>query len=249
MASSGSAAKGDRSEAIVTPLDRALQVLEDVAANGQTEFHRALAGETVARITAGDVWIGNVSDARGDDLWHMCMDFMPTQCGDRPMDNHWEGSAAMRETIFAELDGYQWGNRLYFSLEDDSDPRRLASTLVHEVNHVLNRSECSYYRDFGSHEVDPTLAFVEEFRAFFAECWLEHGAKATPASCREQSLQALEDREYDMAPDFESYMPGELNPLEQIAEELITPRFWEEGSFGYLAPTLDNWPEDFEPCD
>jgi hypothetical protein len=39
----------------------------------------------------------------------------------------------------------------------------LAATLVHEVNHVINRSEVGYYDDL------PTSAFLHEYRAFHAE--------------------------------------------------------------------------------
>jgi hypothetical protein len=245
----GHAAKGDRGDEGLTLFERAINVLVDVAENGETDLQRALARETVARIAAGDVWIGPVDQARGLDLWHMCMDMTPDQCGDRPLDREWAGTEDMRVVIVEGLDGYQWGNRLYFTLSDDMDPRALAATLVHEVNHVLNRSECSYYRNFDNHEVDQTFAFLEEFRAFYAECWLKTGAKATVTRCREQAMKSLVDLEYNMTPNFDEIMPGELNPLEQISEELVEPRFWETGSFGYLVPTEDNWPEDFEPCD
>jgi hypothetical protein len=242
-------AKGDRGEEGLTPYERAIAVLVDVAENGETEIQRALAAETVARIEAEDVLVARVEDARGEDLWHMCMDLMPETCGPRPADGEWSGTEKMRAAIVADLDGYQWGNRLYFTLSDDLDPRAFAATLVHEVNHVLNRSECSYYRDFDSHMVDQTRAFMEEFRAFYAECWLEKGAQATVDGCREQAVHTLTDLEYDMTPDFEELMPGEFHPLEQISEELIESRFWEEGSFGYLVPSQQNWPEDFTPCD
>jgi hypothetical protein len=244
----GAAGKGDHGDAL-TPLERALLVLEDIAENGESEIQRALAGETVARIADRDVWIGSMKQARGVDLWHMCKDLMPNECGDRPEESTWTGSKEIREAIAAELDGYQWGNRLYFAFSDKTEPRDLASTLVHEVNHVLNRSECSYYKDFDTHQIHETYAFVEEFRAFFSECWLADGKGATVARCRNYAVETMEEREYDMTPDFEEFMPGELNPLEQMSEELVEARFWEDGSFGYLIPTMDNWPEDFEPCD
>ena len=247
--SNGSTAKGDRGDDGATPFEAALLVLKDLAENGETQLQRDLAEETIARVEAGDVWIGPVSDARGVDLWHMCKDVVPTECGDRPMDDEWAATPEILEAIVADLDGYQWGNRLYFTVAEDTDPRTLASTLVHEVNHVLNRSECHYYKDFDTHEVDQTSAYLEEFRAFYAECWLNQGAKATVDSCREQAAQTMQDLEYGMTPDFETYMPGELNPLEQIAEELVEYRFWVEGSFGYLVPSWFQWPEDFEPCD
>jgi hypothetical protein len=60
-----------------------------------------------------------------------------------------------------ELDGYMWQNRIYVSRGQTA--RRLAATLVHEVNHVINRSEVGYYDDL------PTSAFLHEVRAFHAE--------------------------------------------------------------------------------
>ncbi len=247
--SRGNTAKGDRGDDGATPLDQALLLLKDLAENGETELQRALAEETVARIEDGDVWIGPVSDARGVDLWHMCKDIVPDECGDRPTDEDWRATPAIQEAIEADLDGYQWGNRLYFTGSDETDPRKLAATLVHEVNHVLNRSECYYYDDYETHEVDQTGAFLEEFRAFYVECWLNRGAKATPEACREHAVKTMDELEYGLTPDFETLMPGELNPLEQIAEELVESRFWMEGSFGYLIPSWFQWPEDFEPCD
>ena len=63
--------------------------------------------------------------------------------------------------LTAELDGYMWSSRIYVSR--GQPPLRLAATLVHEVNHVLNRSEVGYYDDL------PTSAFLHEYRAFHAE--------------------------------------------------------------------------------
>ena len=64
-------------------------------------------------------------------------------------------------TIESELDGYMWSNRIYVSRGQTAE--RLAATLIHEVNHVLNRSEVGYYDDL------PTSAFIHEYRAFYAE--------------------------------------------------------------------------------
>jgi hypothetical protein len=60
-----------------------------------------------------------------------------------------------------ELDGYMWGNRIYVSRGQTA--QSLAATLVHEVNHVINRSEVGYYDDL------PTSAFLHEYRAFHVE--------------------------------------------------------------------------------
>jgi hypothetical protein len=60
-----------------------------------------------------------------------------------------------------ELDGYMWSNRIYVAR--GMPTRRLAATLVHEVNHVINQSEVGYWDDL------PDSAFVHEYRAFHAE--------------------------------------------------------------------------------
>lgn len=73
---------------------------------------------------------------------------------------HVRGSDATA-AIEAALDGYMWSNRIYVAR--GMTTQRLAATLVHEVNHVLNRSEVGYYDDL------PTSAFLHEYRSFYAE--------------------------------------------------------------------------------
>lgn len=83
-------------------------------------------------------------------------------------------------SILADLAGYMWGNRIYVVLGATTES--LAATLVHEVNHVLNRSDENYYlpldREVSDAErlqilndlqVDDGTAFVEEYRAFYLE--------------------------------------------------------------------------------
>jgi hypothetical protein len=60
-----------------------------------------------------------------------------------------------------ELDGYMWSNRIYVA--NGQPARRLAATLIHEVNHVINRSEVGYYEDL------PTSGLIHELRAFHVE--------------------------------------------------------------------------------
>jgi hypothetical protein len=64
-----------------------------------------------------------------------------------------------------EVDGYMWSNRVYVAR--GMPVARLAATLVHEVNHVINRSEVGYWDDF------PTSAFVHEYRAFHTEAMFD----------------------------------------------------------------------------
>ena len=77
---------------------------------------------------------------------------------------HDRGSPAAR-TLTAELDGYMWSNRIYVSRGQTA--KALASTLVHETNHVINRSEVGYYDDL------PSSAFLHEYRAFHAEAMFD----------------------------------------------------------------------------
>lgn len=77
-------------------------------------------------------------------------------------------NGALARTLAAELDGYMWSNRIYVSRGQTTV--RLAATLVHEVNHVINRSEVGYWDDL------PTSAFRHEYRAFYAEAMFDPDA-------------------------------------------------------------------------
>jgi hypothetical protein len=72
-----------------------------------------------------------------------------------------DAERARAEGSLDELDGYMWSNRIYVSRGQTT--ALLAATLVHEVNHVINRSEVGYWDDL------PTSAFLHEYRAFHAE--------------------------------------------------------------------------------
>jgi hypothetical protein len=63
--------------------------------------------------------------------------------------------------IEEQIDGYMWGDRVYVAR--GLDATRLAATLIHEVNHVINRSDVGYFDDL------PVSAFRHEYRAFHAE--------------------------------------------------------------------------------
>jgi hypothetical protein len=71
-------------------------------------------------------------------------------------------------TLAEHLDGYMWSNRIYVSKGQTAIS--LAATLVHEVNHVINRSEVGYYDDL------PTSAFLHEYRAFHTETLIDPAA-------------------------------------------------------------------------
>ena len=130
----------------------------DLLAAHETQIGRL----TYESIVAGRVKIDGFSDLT-------CWDFTRVQ---RDLEGSVELDASdyerLREArspvvraIHDELDGYQWGDRIYVSRGMRAEA--LAATLVHEVNHVLNRSEVGYYDDL------PTSAFLHEYRAFYAE--------------------------------------------------------------------------------
>ncbi|MBN2360036.1 MAG: hypothetical protein JXR83_11340 [Deltaproteobacteria bacterium] len=84
--------------------------------------------------------------------------------------------------ITASVDGYMWDDRLYVS--PGQTPDALATTLVHEVNHIINRSEENYRSAAG--------IFVEEYRAYYAE-QLFRGIEMTRARCRALKEQVIRD--------------------------------------------------------
>ena len=115
-----------------------------------------LAQLTYTSISAGYVRIDELADLTCPDFERVRADL--PDAGLEPEDR---GTLAAKRTIEAELDGYMWSNRIYVARGQTA--QRLAATLIHEVNHVLNRSEVGYYDDL------PSSAFLHEYRAFYAE--------------------------------------------------------------------------------
>jgi len=212
---------------------RALVKIDRVAHTADNPVRRAIATETLARIEKGDVLLGSIEAARGIDRWHMCKDENEKACdGAMPAadDRTWTGDAALEKKLETDLDGYQWGNRIYFTLSSATDLDILAGTLIHETNHVSNRSECSYYRIIDQHVVDPDRAYVEEFRAFFAECiYNDHG---DVAKCGEYADGRVADYDFHAKHD----PPSEL--ADRIAKEKA----------GRLVPEKSGWPASFDAC-
>lgn len=222
---------------------RALVKLDRVSREAETPLRRNLAKETLARIEGGDVLLGSIEASRGIDRWHMCKDEQMEGCdGPSPPSDDWRGSAALAKKLKADLAGYQWGNRIYFSLDASTDIDELAVTLVHEVVHVLNRSECSYYRVIEAHEVEPDLAYVEEFRSFVSECYFRD-EPVTVAGCTESAAGRVGEYGFDAKL---SNVPGgdkeKLTTLILAAEDGATPRF------GRLVPRKRDWPSRFDAC-
>lgn len=91
------------------------------------------------------------------------------------------GDAAFR-AITRSINGYMWDDRIY--LAGGLKPKELASTIVHEVNHVLNRSEEHYRSD--------RQILVEEYRAFYSERMFAKQA-LTPMACRALKERVIAD--------------------------------------------------------
>lgn len=132
------------------------EALDKLAAEGSE-----LARETVKSIASGKVRLDELSDLTCADFERVRKDL--PDLGLTPADYALlkRRGSEVTAAIAGEIDGYMWSNRIYVSR--GQDPQRLAATLVHEVNHVINRSEVGYYDDL------PTSAFLHEYRAFHAE--------------------------------------------------------------------------------
>jgi hypothetical protein len=120
----------------------------------------------IARLTARSIRAGRVKIDELVDL--TCWDFerarqelTSVELAAEDWQRLRERGSDVAEALTAELDGYMWSDRIYVSRGQTT--RRLAATLVHEVNHVINHSEEGYWDDY------PTSAFLHEYRAFHAE--------------------------------------------------------------------------------
>jgi hypothetical protein len=116
---------------------------------------------TLKSIQAGYVKIDELADLTCADFERVRADL--PDAGLTPADyaHLHDARSSVKTAIENELDGYMWSNRIYVARGRDA--KRLAATLIHEVNHVVNRSEVGYYDDL------PTSAFIHEYRAFYLE--------------------------------------------------------------------------------
>jgi hypothetical protein len=96
-------------------------------------------------------------------------------------------------TVLRSLNGYMWGDRVY--VHRSLSPSQLAATLVHEVSHVLNRSE--------EHYQTPLDVLREEYRAYYAEQRFA-GVAMTRVRCHTLKLRVI--REYQL----EGVAPADL---------------------------------------
>jgi hypothetical protein len=116
---------------------------------------------TLKSIQAGYVKIDELADLTCADFERVRSDLPDAGLTPDDYAHLHDTRSSVKATIENELDGYMWSNRIYVAR--GRDPQRLAATLIHEVNHVVNRSEVGYYDDL------PTSAFIHEYRAFYLE--------------------------------------------------------------------------------
>jgi hypothetical protein len=123
--------------------------------------HIDIAKLTLSSIGAGYVRIDELSDLTCADYLRVLRDLPSLGYTAADYTRLKERGSPVTAAIANELDGYMWSNRIYVSRGQEA--LRLAATLVHEVNHVINRSEVGYYDNL------PTSAFLHEYRAFYVE--------------------------------------------------------------------------------
>ena len=159
--------KGDRDsgsrfdEVDPTHSTRTFREYINKALNEMTAEGSDLALLTLASIESGRVRIDDLRDLTCADFERVRVDL--PDAGLTPADRATlrDRTSEAAKSIENALDGYMWSNRIYVSKGQTA--KRLAATLVHEVNHVINRSEVGYYDDL------PTSAFIHEYRSFYAE--------------------------------------------------------------------------------
>jgi hypothetical protein len=162
---------GNTSAAFRTEIEDALRWL------CQTQTDRDLSYHSYASIAQGLVEIDRLEDMTDLD-YRTALVFAGIEYGSISREE------AM-ERLADRLYGYMWSNRIYLNMAVDRTTTELAGTLVHEVNHVVNRSDENYYLPLegelseaerleilDSLQTDPGRAFIEEYRAFYIEAAL-----------------------------------------------------------------------------
>ena len=120
-----------------------------------------LAHLTLTSIAAGYVRVDELVDLTCADFERVRADLPDAGLVPADYARLHDRSSPVKSAIENALDGYMWSNRIYVSRGQTA--KRLAATLIHETNHVVNRSEVGYYDDL------PTSAFIHEYRAFYLE--------------------------------------------------------------------------------
>jgi hypothetical protein len=139
---------------------------------------------TFEAIATGKVEIDELTDLSREDFHHVRKEFLREGLKLDPDDWYRIGTKNSRahRAITQSMDGYMWDNRVYVA--KGLSPRALAATLVHEVNHILNRSEENYRGD--------AAIFREEYRAFYSEALFREEPVDDPAFCRRLKAHVIE---------------------------------------------------------
>lgn len=134
------------------------------------------------------------------------------------------GNAAAK-FITENLDGYMWSNRIYVAR--DMPVKRLAATIIHEVNHVINQSEVGYYDNL------PTSGFIHEYRSFAME------AQFDPAEYEGIDLVEFVIENYEL--DRSKIDPG-------VLKEPLTPIFIPDKAAWDERDVASDVPDDDAKC-
>ncbi|MBF0441603.1 MAG: hypothetical protein HQK54_06835 [Oligoflexales bacterium] len=222
-------------------VDEALALLDKAAKNPKNGLRAELAEETLNRIREGAVLLDEITSALPQDLYHMCRDLHISICKiplKYPTD--FIANDELRKSIVKNYAGYMWGNRIYFTVNAKTDPQVLASVLVHETNHVLNRSECHYYSDTIEQTIDDRQGYLEEYRAFVAECAFIKGSEASASVCHDFASRWISSG-YSFKADASTIVGSSHS--ESLAEKIF-----KEHVYGWLIPNRPHWPKSFSDC-
>lgn len=160
---------------------------------------------TVEALRSGQVKVDGFSDVTRADYRRLSRELDPS--GKVLTADAFESLGRERSRAHKLVDGaiygYMWDDRVYVST--GLSTRKLAATLVHEVNHALNHSE-EHYRSAKS-------KLVEEYRAHYAER-VALGEEMTPLRCKRLKQAII--RDYGLSgvtpDDVPDVPPGKLVP-------------------------------------
>ena len=153
-------------------------------------------------ISSGAVKIDGLSDLTRADYLRVRHEMDKAGGRPLPMDRDTLDDKRSRawRAITTDLTGYMWDDRIYVA--EGLSSRDLASTLVHEVNHVRNHSEEAYR--------SPKAVLIEEYRAFYSEA-LFGGEALSAARCRQLKEGVIRDYDLkDVGPDDVADLPPGL---------------------------------------
>jgi len=178
-----------------------------------------IAKETLRSIHLGLVHIDEICDLTLSDFKQVINDYQaegtPLALTESDYPKLQSRESVACRVLQEHLSGYQWENRIYVSLSQSK--KNLALTLVHEVNHVINRSHISYYRS----DLD---AFLEEYRAFYVENIVAGYDMQDPTILKRIKLKIVEDYGFrrELLSEVPDYPLGVLVP---------TQRAWKKAGF------------------